>query len=130
MVDDNLRCVNSRNDTAVIRPHDHARVLPHNTFHARTHQWGFCPKQWHSLSLHIRTHQSPVGIVVLQKWDKRSRNTNNLFGRNIDKVDIRVGHLGQFPFHSCEDETFFESALLDIHRARRGKDLLHFLIRT
>ena len=42
----------------------------------------------HRLTLHVRSHESAVTIIVFDEWNERSSNGKNLFGRNIDVIDF------------------------------------------
>ena len=55
-----------------------ARVDGSLVFHSGADQWRFGPDERHRLTLHIRTHQRPVGVVVLQKGDERSADAHDL----------------------------------------------------
>ena len=58
----------------------HARVPGHLGFQTRTHQGPLGPQQGHGLTLHVRAHQGPVGIVVLQEGDQGGSHRDHLNG--------------------------------------------------
>ena len=64
--------------TAVAR--DHA-------LHAGADERGRRLQQRHRLALHVRAHQRPVGVVVLEERDQRRRHRDQLLGRDVDHSD-------------------------------------------
>ena len=57
-------------------------------FHTSTHVRRFWIDQWHSLTLHVRTHEGTVGVIVFQERNTCCRNGNYLFWRYIHVVDL------------------------------------------
>jgi len=55
-------------------------------FHTCSHQRGFRTQQGHRLTLHVRTHQGPVRVIVLEERNERGSNRDHLARRNIDIV--------------------------------------------
>ena len=47
-------------------------------------------QQGNSLGLHVGTHQSAAGIVVLEEGDQTSGNTHNLIRSHIHVIDIFI----------------------------------------
>ena len=58
VVDGDLVGVNLFDDTCLICNHNSTGVNGSNALHAGAYIWAVCAKQWHSLTLHVRTHQS------------------------------------------------------------------------
>ena len=67
--------------------HSHPGILCHHAFNTGAHQRRLVNEQRHCLALHVRTHQRPVGVIIFQKRNQRSRNTHQLVWRNIHQVD-------------------------------------------
>jgi hypothetical protein len=44
--------------------------------------------QRHGLALHVRAHQRPVGVVVLEERDQRRRHAHDLLGRDVDVLHL------------------------------------------
>ena len=42
----------------------------------------------HSLTLHVRTHQRTVGVIVLQERNQRRGNRNDLLRRHVHQGDV------------------------------------------
>ena len=57
-------------------------------FHTSTHIRGFWIDQWHSLTLHVGTHEGTVGVIVFQERNTCCRNGNYLFWRYVHVVDL------------------------------------------
>ena len=70
-----------------------ARIARHHAFHARADQRRVGAEQRHGLPLHVRAHQRPVGVVVLQERDQTRRHRHELVGRHVHEVDF-LGHHG------------------------------------
>ena len=45
-------------------------------------------QQRHGLALHVRAHQRPVGVVVLQERDQAGRDADHLLGRDVHVLDL------------------------------------------
>ena len=65
---------------APCRDDAHARVPRHVPLHAGADKRRFGAYRWYRLALHVRTHQRPVGVVVLEKRDQRRRHRHDLLG--------------------------------------------------
>ena len=46
----------------------------------------------HRLALHVRAHQRPVGVVVLEERDQAGRDADHLLGRDVDVLDLVDRH--------------------------------------
>ena len=60
------------------------------TFHTGSHQRSFGNQERHGLTLHVRTHEGSVGVVVLQERNQRGRNGHHLARRNVHVGDVIV----------------------------------------
>ena len=88
---------NTNHDTAGVDGIDHAATTSHDanagvashvTFHAGTYQRLVSTQGWYSLTLHVRTHQRTVGVVVLEERDQRRSNRNYLLRRHVHQGDV------------------------------------------
>ena len=88
---------NTNHDTAGINGVDHAATTSHDanagvtgyvTLHAGTDQRLVSAQGWYSLTLHVRTHQRTVGVIVLEERDQRRCNRNYLLRRNVHQGDV------------------------------------------
>ena len=82
--------------TCVLSYHTHARVNSRLCLDTRTHGRGFCGQKGHCLTLHVGTHQSTVGIVVLQERNHgRSNGEYHLRGyvHQVNGLFLELGCL-------------------------------------
>ena len=63
-------------------------VTRYVTLHACTHQRLVSTQCRYSLTLHVRTHQCTVGIVMLEERNQRRSNRNYLFRRHVHQGDV------------------------------------------
>ncbi|KON62674.1 hypothetical protein KOEU_38420 [Komagataeibacter europaeus] len=76
---EHLVFVNFNNDTGSIHVLDHTAtssygsntgVNSYSTFHTGTYQRLVSAQGWNRLTLHVRTHQCTVGVIVFQEWNQ------------------------------------------------------------
>ena len=67
---------------------DHPRVHRDGPFQPGRHDRRLGHQQGHGLALHVRTHQRPVGVVVLQERDQAGRDAHHLLGRDVHVLDL------------------------------------------
>ena len=91
--------------------HAHAGVHTSLIFHTSTHDGALSAQQRHSLLLHVRSHQSAVGVVVFQEGNHGSCHGNNHPRRNIHVIGLGSGHFHEFVLvtadHSAVDKMAF-----------------------
>src|SRR5690606_36317173 len=83
-------------DTATYGLNGRARVNGHCAFDTGADQGLFGTQARHGLTLHVGTHQGPVGVVVLKERDQRCSHGNALRRCNVHVV--YVGRCGQHGF--------------------------------
>ena len=97
--------------------------------HAGTHVGGFRADQRHSLTLHVRTHEGTVSVVVLQEGNHGGSHGHHLTWGNIHVVDVGgVDHLNVPTFHADHNTLFGDVAVLIKRRVRLGDHVAVFLI--
>ena len=67
--------------------HHRTGIASRDAFHAGAHDRGLRTEQRHRLPLHVRAHQSAVGVVMLQERHQRSR-----YGYQLLRADVDVVH--------------------------------------
>ena len=67
--DNNTGRINADDFTVIFSDHHRSGIMGHNRFHARSYQRCLSLQQRNCLSLHIRTHQGTVGVIVFEKGD-------------------------------------------------------------
>ncbi len=82
-------------DPGVAGDQDLAGVLRGADFHARAHDRCLGLEERHGLALHVRAHQGPVGVVVLEERDERGRDRHDLLGRDVHVLDLVRARLGE-----------------------------------
>src|SRR5581483_7351935 len=80
------------NNAVALGEDDGARVAGGDAFHSGTHDRRFRTKQRHRLALHVRTHQSSIGVVVLQEGNKRCGDRNQLLRADVDVIHLIPVH--------------------------------------
>ncbi len=81
--DNDLTASNSFYRTASLSEDTYARVLTSDPFHTGTYKRSLWTKQRYSLTLHVRTHKSSVGIIVFQERNEGCTDGNHLFWRYV-----------------------------------------------
>ena len=90
-----LSLIGSDNDLSRVYAVNHAVDVGNNAnagvncrfiLHTGTNDWVLGLEKRNCLTLHVRTHQRTVGIVVLQEWDHRSCNRYNHLWRYVHVV--------------------------------------------
>ena len=79
---------NLRYDAVDRGDYDLSAVSRYAAFHAGAHERRFGLEQRHSLPLHVRAHQRPVGVVVFKERYERGGNADKLHRRHIHVRDI------------------------------------------
>ena len=96
LLDDDL-VAGDLDDFAVDPADDHvAGVLGGAALDTGADERGIGREQRHGLTLHVRAHQGPVGVVVLEERDERSRNRDDLLRRHVHVVDLVGRHIVDF----------------------------------
>src|ERR1700761_3605128 len=83
VTDMDLVSIDEFNDTLTFRVDLDTRVTGLFCFQSRTDDRHFRTDQRHSLTLHVRSHQRTVGIIMLQERDQRSAETHDLVGSDV-----------------------------------------------
>ena len=68
-----------------------AGVAGHIHFHAGAHKGALGTEQGHGLTLHVRTHERAVGVVVFEERDERRRDGHHLARGNVHEGDFLTG---------------------------------------
>ena len=67
--------------------HAHTGVNSSLCLHAGSHNRGFCGQKRHCLTLHVGSHQSTVGIIILKEWDQRRSHRKYHLRRNVHIIE-------------------------------------------
>ena len=80
--------VDVRHRALVAGANDHARVQGHVALQAGADDRRLGDQQRHRLPLHVRAHQGPVGVVVLQERNQTGRHADHLARRDVDVLNL------------------------------------------
>ena len=89
---DDARCIHAVDDAGALADHHSAGILGGKIFHAGPDIRRFGPEQRNCLALHVRSHESAVGVVVFEEWNQARGNADELFGRNVDVLNVFARH--------------------------------------
>ena len=104
-----------------------ARVAGDNAFDAGADERRLGLKKRNSLTLHVRAHQSAVGVVILEERNERGRDRDKLLGRDVDEVNILARGESVFARLTGRHEVVDEVAVLVERRVGLGHGVAHFL---
>ena len=85
------RGIDGIHESAAPRHHGHTGVDGHRPFHARAHQRGFRTQGRHRLTLHVRTHEGAVRIVMFQERNQRGCDRHDLLWGDTSMKSILSG---------------------------------------
>ena len=103
-------CVHILHHAAATGNNGGCTIHGHGTFDARTDQWFFGAQARHGLTLHVRTHQSAVRIVMLQERNQRSGNRHHLTGRHVHVLYAVGSRQNGFAFFTAGNQFVFQFA--------------------
>ena len=109
--------------------HANAGVDARFVFHARADDRGLGLEQRHSLTLHVRAHQSAVGVIVFQKRDHGSCHGHDHLRRNVHVVDLFAGNLKELVAIARVDLRADKAAVLVERLVRLRHDEVVFHVR-
>src|SRR5690625_939403 len=111
-------------DAGLGRDHDVTGVDGCAAFHPGSHVRGFGTDERHSLTLHVRTHERAVGVVVFEERNHRRRHRDHLARGDVHVVDLVGGNVGGFPAAGAhEHRVVREVPVLTDDRVRLGDDV-------
>ena len=96
-------------------------------FDAGAHQRLLGAQSRHRLTLHVRTHQRTVGVIVLQEWNQRCSDRHHLTWRHVHVGDLARLHDGEFVAVTYRNELIYKLVLTVDFRIRLCNHALGFL---
>ena len=106
---------------AVLRGEDHtAGVFRRPWFDTCGDEWCLGHEAWCGLLLHVRSHQSSVGGIMVQEWDEGSGDGKCLIGRNVDIVNLGLFCYAGFAVYADFDFIVRDIAVLVIRDGGMG----------
>src|SRR5690554_2001278 len=103
-------------------------VLGHVALHAGTDQRLLGAQSGHGLTLHVRTHEGAVGIVVLEEGNQRSGHGDHLTGGHVHQGDF-FGRLDAELVHVADGNQLFNQLAITHFGAGLGDDVIGFFDR-
>jgi hypothetical protein len=127
--DDDPLGVDELDDAGPAADDDVARALGDQPLDARADEGGLRPDEGHGLALHVRAHQGPVGVVVLEERDEGGGQGDELFRGDVEVVDLLAGDVLEIAALAGADEVVLEPAALVDRGVGLGDVVLLFLPR-
>src|SRR4029079_11129081 len=82
----------------------------------------------HGLALHVRTHERAIGVVVLEEWDHRRGDRDDLLGGDVHVLDLAGARLGERVAEARRNPLGGEVPLVVERRVRLRDDVLLLLV--
>jgi len=91
----------------------HAGVAGGVLLQAGGHQGRLGDHQGHRLALHVRPHQRPVGVVMLQEGDQAGRDAHHLAGGHVDVLHVVAGDQAEVAVVPGHDRIAHQAFVVD-----------------
>ena len=127
IVDDDALAVDIGHGSTTNGGHDHAGEVAHGAFHTRGNARWIDLDQRHCLTLHVRTHERAVCVVVLEERNERRRNADDLLRTDVDVLDLTRGNFRQIAVNTREHGAF-KGLAVALQHIRSREHTLEFLI--
>ena len=111
-------------NTVFLGKYNNTAVLSRLVFHTCTNNGRFGFEKRNCLTLHVRTHQSTVSIVIFKERNHCCSNRYNLLGRNVHVVNVFSGNFEDFLSVTCGNLFIKESAVFINRLVRLCYDIL------
>ncbi|MCY1525640.1 hypothetical protein D9M68_606240 [compost metagenome] len=111
------------------RHHQCSGVTGQFTFQPGTYNRRFGAQQRHGLALHVRSHQGPVGIIMLQVRDHGSGDRHDLVRRDVHVLDIFRRLHGEVSFITAFQQVYREVSVIFHVSGSHGNVLAVFFLR-
>src|SRR6185369_3891299 len=85
---DDALAIHRIDDAGTLVEHYGAGIARRDHLHAGAYIRSVGAEQRHGLALHVGTHQRAVGVVVFQERNQAGGHGNELFGADIDVLDL------------------------------------------
>ena len=98
------RGVDGINHATTASDDGHARVDRNRTLHTGTDERSVRAKGRDRLTLHVRSHERAVRVVVLKERNHGSGNRHDLLRRDVHVIDAITRHQGEFVLVTARDQ--------------------------
>ncbi len=124
---DDTRRVDLIDDTGAAGGDCGARIARDDLLHAGADQRRLGLDQRHCLTLHVRTHQRAIGVVVFKERDQCGRDRHELLWRHVDEVDLVLRDGEHVAVEAARDHLAGQPALVVDRGIGLGDVMAHLL---
>ena len=128
-LDDNPVGIDIIDNTTTGSSHHRTRVNGASALDPGADHRFFRTQARHGLALHVGTHQGAVGIVMLQEWNQRSRDRDNLRGRHVHVLHFVRRDQHEFAGFTARHQLIHQLACRIHGRIGLGNDIFAFFNR-
>ena len=109
--DNDTGSIHVLNGTATFSHGSNTGVNGNSTFHTGTNQRLISAQSRNRLTLHVRTHQCTVGVIVFQERDQGRTDGYHLLGGYVHVVNLVAAEQAGFAFATAGNQIFYEVAV-------------------
>ncbi|MNC02411.1 hypothetical protein D3C75_497860 [compost metagenome] len=124
--DNDTGSINVLNSTATFSNCGYTGVNGNSTFHTGTNQRLISAQSRNRLTLHVRTHQCTVGVIVFQEWNQGRTNRNDLLSGNVHVVHLIIAEQAGFAFATAGNQIVYETTFFVQVGVRLSDDVVTF----
>ena len=110
--DNDTGSIHVLNSTATFSNCSNTGVNGNSTFHTGTNQRLISTQSWNGLTLHVRTHQCTVGVIVFQERDQGRTDGYHLLGGYVHVVNLVAAEQAGFAFATAGNQIFYKVAFV------------------
>ena len=108
---DNAFGIDIIHDAVTLGDDNRTRIACGDLFHTGADIRRLGTKKRHRLTLHVRTHQGAVGVVVLKERDQRGGHRDKLFRRNVHVLDVSTVGRDELTLLPCSIALLYQVSL-------------------
>ena len=124
--DNDTGSIHVLNGTATFSHGSNTGVNGNSTFHTGTNQRLISAQSRNRLTLHVRTHQCTVGVIVFQERDQGRTDGYHLLGGYVHVVNLVAAEQAGFAFATASYQVFYEVAFFIQVGVRLGDNVVAF----
>ena len=110
--DNDTGSIHVLNGTATFSNGSNTGVNGNSTFHTGTNQRLISTQSRNRLTLHVRTHQCTVGVIVFQERDQGRTDGYHLLGGYVHVVNLVTAEQAGFAFATAGNQIFYKVAFV------------------
>ena len=124
--DNDTGSIHVLNGTATFSHRSNTGVNGNSTFHTGTNQRLISAQSRNRLTLHVRTHQCTVGVIVFQERDQGRTDGYHLLGGYVHVVNLVAAEQAGFAFTTAGNQIFNKVAFVIQVGVRLSDDVVTF----